>query len=130
MGCAMETILLIENDSTNLVALSMILRCFGYEVLEASNRGEAWRAWNEYHGPVHLDILDNGKSGELVTRLQILSPQIRALLISDALPAGLADKQNIPCEHALLQKPFRIDTLADTITGLLDEPKKTAVTPV
>ena len=35
----MDTILLIENDPTNLVARSLILRSFGYTVLEADRRG-------------------------------------------------------------------------------------------
>ena len=38
----MKTILLIESDPTSLVAQSLLLRCFGYVVLEASNQGEAW----------------------------------------------------------------------------------------
>ena len=37
----METVLLIENDPANLVALAMVLRSLGYTVLEADSRSEA-----------------------------------------------------------------------------------------
>jgi hypothetical protein len=38
----LKTVLLIENNPATLVAQSLILRCFGYTVLEASNPDEAW----------------------------------------------------------------------------------------
>jgi CheY-like chemotaxis protein len=123
--CPLETILLIENDPGKLVARSMVLRSFGYTVLEAANRGEAWFACNEHQQPIHLAILDHDNSCEFVTRLQILCPQIRALLISDQASAELADMR---CEYAFLQKPFRLDALADAIRELLDGPKKIAAT--
>jgi CheY-like chemotaxis protein len=122
--CPMETILLIENDPAKLVARSMILRSFGYTVLESANRGEAWFACNEHQQPIHLAILDHDNSSEFVTRLQILCPQIRALLVSDKASAELAD---MPCECAHLPKPFQADALANAIKGLLDGPKTRAV---
>ena len=117
----MQTILLIENDPANLIAQSLILRCFGYKVLEAASRGEAWCACHEhYDGPIHVvllkAILDGGSTSEFITRLQLLCPQIRALLVSDASSAELDD---MPCEYTVLHKPFRPDALADAISGLL-----------
>ena len=44
----MDTILLIENDPTNLLARSLVLRCFGYAVLEADSRGEAWSVCGDH----------------------------------------------------------------------------------
>lgn len=120
----METILLIEGDPANLIALSLILRCFGYTVLEAVNRGEAWRACCEYHGPVHLvmmkAVLNDHNFDEFIARLQLVCPRICALLVTDASPVELADKQCLSCERAFLQKPFQAGTLADTIRRLLD----------
>ncbi len=124
----MQTILLVENNSAKLVARSLILRCFGYTVLEAGSRGEAWRVCHQHSEPIHL-ILTNaipGSSGssQFVARLQLLYPQIRALFISDASSAELAVQQNMHGEYAFLQEPFRVDVLADTIRGLLDRPGK------
>ena len=119
----MASVLLIESDPARLVALSLMLRCFGYTVLEAGSRGDAWRACNEHKEPIHLAILDNDTSSEFVGRLQLLWPQVRALFVSDASQANLAE---MPCEYAFLQRPFRVDTLADIIEALLGHPRKSA----
>jgi response regulator RpfG family c-di-GMP phosphodiesterase len=105
----MRTVLLIETDLVTLMALSLTLRCSGYEVLEARNRGEAWRACNRHQGPVHLVMMsavpDPHNSIEFLARLQHLYPLIRALFISDTSAAELADQQSTPCECALLPHP-------------------------
>lgn len=126
---AMQTILLVENDLAKLVARSLILRCFGYTLLEADSRGEAWRVCHNHGGPIHL-ILTNATSGsssssQFVARLQLLYPQIRALFLCDASLADLTAQQNMRCECAFLQEPFRVDVLADNIRGLLDRPRET-----
>ena len=54
----MDTILLIENDPTNLLALSLAVRCFGYTVLEASDRGEAWSYSREHSGTIRLIMME------------------------------------------------------------------------
>jgi len=38
---SMQTVLIIEDDPTNLVAQALVLRSFGFTVLEASSRGDA-----------------------------------------------------------------------------------------
>jgi len=50
----MHTILLIENDPTNLLALSLAVRSFGYTVLEAGNRGETWSVCSEHSGTIRV----------------------------------------------------------------------------
>src|SRR6266481_6471596 len=98
----METVLLIENDAATLVARSLILRCFGYTVLEADSRGAAWSVCCEHQGPIHLiltdAVLDGDSFGEFLTRLQLICPQIRTLFFCDAPPGKLADRQSMPCE--------------------------------
>jgi CheY-like chemotaxis protein len=127
----MGTILLIESDPAALVGQSLLLRCFGYTVLEASSRGEAWRACVEHGRTIHLvlteAILDNDSSIEFVGRLQLLYPRLCALFLSDEFLAGLDERQCMPCEHAFLRKPFQADALADIIRELLEGPKTRAV---
>ena len=81
----MDTILLIENDPTNLLARSLAVRSFGYTVLEASDRGEAWNVCTEHSGTIRLIMmetsLDHDSVYEFFTRLQLVHPQIRALLL-------------------------------------------------
>ena len=127
----MDTILLIENDPTNLLARSLVLRCFGYTVLEASDRGEAWSYSREHSGTIRLIMMEVSLNPEgayeFFTRLQLVHPQIRALLLTDASSARMAEKFAMPCECSFLQRPFRADALADAIKGLLDGPKARAV---
>jgi DNA-binding NtrC family response regulator len=126
-----QTILVVENDAATLVARSLILRCFGYTVLEASDRGEAWSFCGEHSGTIRLIMmetsLDHDSAYEFFTRLQLVHPQIRALLFTDASSARMAEKFVMPCECYFLQRPFRADALADAIKGLLDGPKARAV---
>ncbi len=123
----MHTILLIENDPAHLVVQSLLLHCFSYTVLEASNEGEAWFASQQHEGPIHLvmlkAVLENNSTTKFVARLQLVYPQIRALLVCDELPVELAD---MPCEYTFVQKPFRVEVLAYAISGLLQNPRNRA----
>jgi DNA-binding NtrC family response regulator len=131
---SMQTVLLIEDDPANLVAEALVLRSFGFTVLEASSRGEAWRVCHRHQRPIHLvvakAILDNHRTSDFIARLRLVYPQIRALIVSETSSAEFADNQSMPCEFAFLQKPFRLETLGDTIRKLLDGPKKRAVSSI
>jgi CheY-like chemotaxis protein len=124
----MQTVLVIESDPANLLALALILRSFGYTVLEADSPDEAVGTCQEYPGPIHLvvteAVLGNENASELVARLQSLCPQIRVLLISNESADGLAETNTYGCKY--LKKPFRVDALADSIRTLLDGPKRRA----
>jgi len=127
----MQTILLVESDAATLVACSLTLRGLGYTVLEAADRGEAWRVCHEHPGQVHVvmmnAILDNGSTSEFVARLQLRYPQIRFLFASDGTANELGGRQGVQYQYAYLHKPFRADALAGTMRKLLDEPKTRAV---
>ena len=127
----MDTVLLLESDPTNLLALSLTVRCFGYTVLEAGSRGEAWRYSREHSGPIRLIMMETSLNPdgayEFFTRLQLVHPEIRALLLTDASSARMAEKFAMPCECSFLQRPFRADALAGAIKGLLGGPKARAV---
>jgi CheY-like chemotaxis protein len=123
----MLTVLLIESEPANLIALALILRSFGYRVLEADSPNEAVRNCREHPGPIHVvvtkAILDDGNASEVVARLESLYPQIRAVLIADE-PADELAVANSGC--SFLRTPFQADALADTITKLLEVPKEKA----
>jgi len=126
----MQTILLVEDTPANLVARSLILRCFGYTVLEAGSRGEAWRVCGEHSGTIRLIMMETSLDHDSVYEffwLQLVHPQMRALLLTDASSARMAEKFAMPCECSFLQRPFRADALADSIRALLDGPKARAV---
>ena len=124
----MLTVLLIESEPANLIALALILRSFGYSVLEADSPDEAERMCQEHLGPIHVvvtkAILDDECADEVVARLESLCPQIRAVVISDKPADELAVASISGC--AFLRRPFRADALADTISSLFDGPNKGA----
>ena len=122
----MQTVLVIDSEPANLLMLALILRSFGYTVLEADSPDEAVSTCQEYPGPIHLvvteAVLNNENANDLVALLQSLCPHIRALLISDESADVLAETNTYGC--AYLKKPVRVDALADGIRTLLDGPKR------
>jgi DNA-binding response OmpR family regulator len=129
----METILLIEHDPANLVAFALILRSFGYTVLEAGSQDEVVRACHDHQGPIHLVVtkaaLDREDSVEVVARLKLLNRQIPALFVSDEPPRDLADKF-MSYQYAFLQKPLRVDALAGNIRELLGGHQSSAASSI
>lgn len=123
----METVLLIESNPANLVALALILRCLGYSVLEAGSQGEAWFVSRQCKRPIQLLLTEaipgDHSTSEFIARLRLVYPRMRGLFICDESPAVWAD---MPCEYALLQKPYRVETLSYAIRGLLQDPYKGA----
>jgi len=120
----METILLIETDPVNLLALALILRSLGYTVLEVASQDEAVRACHDHGGPIHLLVTtaalqrENAKRG--VKRSELLNWPTRALLLGDDPPNEVPDASY---EYAFLRIPFRAEALATTISELLYGPQ-------
>jgi two-component system cell cycle sensor histidine kinase/response regulator CckA len=116
----MLTVLVIENEPANRIALALILRSFGYSVLEADSPDEAERNCREHLGPIHVvvtkAILDHEIASDVVARLESLCPQIRAVFISDKPADELAVANTSGC--AFLRTPFPAAALADTIRRL------------
>ena len=125
----METVLLIEHDSAHLIAQALVLRSFGYTVLEASTQLEAARACREHRGPVHLAVTKAVRgqgSEEVVARLQRLCPQIRVLFLSDRSSAECPGPRCAYGECAILQKPFGTEAIADALQKLLEDSRTMA----
>jgi DNA-binding NtrC family response regulator len=120
----METVLLIEHDSAYLIAQAMVLKSFGYTVLEASTQMEAVTACREHQGPIHLAVTKavrgNG-SAEVVERLRRLCPEIRVLFLSDRSPGEPSRRRDMYGDCAFLQQPFRADAVADALKKLLED---------
>jgi DNA-binding response OmpR family regulator len=119
----MQTVLLIEHDSAHLIAQALVLRSFGYTVLEASTQMEAVRACREHQGPIHLAVTKAVRgtgSGEVVERLRRLCPEIRVLFLSDRSPVECGALRDMYSDCAFLQKPFRTQAVADALKKLLE----------
>jgi PAS domain S-box-containing protein len=119
-----ERILLAEDEPAIRTAISRILRAAGYDVLEASNGGEALRLVDAESRPIHLllsDVMMPGIGGkELVQRLGAVRPEVRVVMMSgytddEALRADLG-----AARYAFLQKPFTAREILLAVRGALD----------
>lgn len=105
-----ERVLLAEDEPAIRSALSRILRAAGYEVLEASNGGEALRLAELESRTIHLllsDVMMPGIGGkELVQRLAESRPEIRVVLMSGYTDDAALRADLGAARYAFLQKPF------------------------
>jgi len=117
-----ETLLLVEDEASLRLALSSILRRFGYRVLEASNGNEAHARWQAQREAIDLLITDMVMPGEM-TGLQLIEslrqemPGLRAIICS-----GYLGIQSIPASSGIdvLAKPFETTVLLQTVRRCLD----------
>jgi DNA-binding NtrC family response regulator len=114
----------VEDEPAVLKLVATILQKNGYNVLEATDPGQAVRIAREHGARIDLLLTDvimpemNGK--ELYSQIVNLRPQIKVIFMS-----GYTD--NVIAHHGVLdeglhflQKPFSIGALARTVVGVLD----------
>ena len=122
-----ETILLVEDESTLLGLMRMILTQLGYRVLEAPTGVKAMEVWLEHSTDIHLLLTDlfmpdglNGK--ELAHRLLAEKPNLKVVYMS-GYSADIIDKDFALKEgENFLAKPFDPKNLARIIRDNLDKP--------
>ncbi|RME28018.1 MAG: PAS domain S-box protein, partial [Deltaproteobacteria bacterium] len=117
-----ETVLVVEDDRQVRESTRRMLMSQGYDVLVASNAGEALLICERHEAPIHLmltDIVMPMMSGvELVERARPLRPHMRALFMT-----GYTDDASV--RHGLgtgvqlIRKPFTAAELARTVAATL-----------
>ncbi len=119
-----ESILLVEDEDIFREMIYKVLGKFGYNVLEASNAGEALLICEQYKAPIHLlitDIVMPHLSGiKLSERLLEIRPDIKILYISGYFNNEYVEKDGFQKGTYFLQKPFSIATLETKIREILD----------
>jgi two-component system, cell cycle sensor histidine kinase and response regulator CckA len=102
-----ETILVVDDEPTILVALGQMLRAMGYRVLTASDAARARRVFEDARGAIDLVLTDvsmpGGSGIDLARDLLERSPTLRVLLMSGYLDA--ASSQALP-RTGFIDKPF------------------------
>ena len=121
-----ETILLVEDETGLRVLVQGILQRYGYEVLNASNGHEALEVWEHHKDEVDLLLTDmvmpEGMTGlELAERIREDAPTLKVIFTSgysvDLMGAKAGElKEGLN----FLQKPYRPQTLAQTVRNCLD----------
>jgi len=120
-----ETILLVEDDDAIRTLVSRLLRQKGYDVLSASNAGEALLEAENFTGTIHLllsDIVMPLMSGvSLAIRLRETRPHIRVILMSGYPDSSLTDEERQKMGFHFLEKPVDPGTLTRHVRQILDE---------
>ena len=112
---ALETILLVEDESNLRRLVHQYLANQGYTVLEAADGAAAIEVSNAHLGPIHLlltDVILPGMNGrELAHRLYKLRPETRVLYMSGYSQNAIAHDGILEEGITLLQKPFTLPAL-------------------
>ena len=125
----MKTILVLEDDPSNLQVFCALLGSVGYNVLEATTGEEAIEFGKRHSGSIDLFISDIGvpkPSGtEVAVELLKSHPAMPILFVSGAPMYAwdgrdLRNVQQLPPDRTeFLEKPFRASVLLGKVRGLL-----------
>jgi PAS domain S-box-containing protein len=122
-----ETVLLVDDDDSVRQVLTAHLSSLGYTVLQASNGPDALRALQNPGQSIHLlltDIMMPGMTGHQLARLaREIKPSLPVLYSTgyqgpaSNAPEPVAVDDDMP----VLQKPYRRETLAQSVRHALDQ---------
>lgn len=117
------TVLLVDDDETVLGVGSLMLKKFGYNVLQATNGMEAFQIFQDNVNDICLVILDEKLPDELGTdtckRLKEFDPDVKVLHTSGLGKIQGYDRLDCGCE-AFLLKPFRVEEFSNKLKELLE----------
>jgi len=121
---AVETILLVEDESKLRRLTRQYLENQGYTVLEAADGDAAIEVSNAHPGPIHLlltDVIMPGMNGrELAYRISSLRPETKVLYMSGYTEKAVGHNAMLDAGITLLQKPFTLPALKTKVRELLD----------
>jgi CheY-like chemotaxis protein len=126
----MKTILVLEDDPSNMQVLCTLLWSSDYRVLEATTGKEALEALNHQQGPIDLLISDVAvpvlSGTEVALELNKSHPAIPILFVSGTPMSAwsrrdLHNFQRLPPDRVdFLEKPFGAAVLLDKVGELID----------
>ncbi len=125
-----ETVLLVEDEESVRRLLSLVLKRYGYRVLEASSGPEALEIFTRRGPEIHLVLTDmvmpNMSGRELGERIQNARPEAKVLYMSGYTDDVLRGTGALSPGMSFLAKPLRPETLAARIREVLDSPGRRA----
>jgi PAS domain S-box-containing protein len=118
-----ETILVVDDEISNIEVMKNILETLGYRVMAAGSGQEAVAVYREKRGQIDLVILDlimpGMGGGKAFDMLRGINPRLKILLASGYSVDGEAREiLNRGCD-GFIQKPFKISILSNMIRKML-----------
>ena len=117
------TILVVEDEADVRELVRKILTRDGYRILAAENGLAAQQLVQDHHGPIQLvltDVIMPHLSGrELVDRLRVSHPDLKAVYMSGYADDTLPDRIALGPDVAFLPKPFTARELLKTVRDAL-----------
>ena len=118
-------ILVVDDEELVLDIELKILERMGYHVLGARSGAEAVAIYRENRESIDLVLLDYNFSGEsgadVFKRIREINPNARVILSTGCNEnQEILDLMNLGC-RGFMQKPFRLDTLAEKINSVLKD---------
>jgi DNA-binding NtrC family response regulator len=120
-----ETILLVEDETTILNVIPIMLESMGYTVLTAATPGEAMDVAREHSQDIHLVLTDvvmpemNGL--DLAGKLLSLYPNLKCLFMSGYTDDVIAHHGILADRVNFIQKPFSKQVLSMQVRKILDK---------
>ncbi|MCX7635179.1 MAG: PAS domain S-box protein, partial [Syntrophales bacterium] len=118
-----ETILIVDDEKNNIDVIGAMLGKIGYRTVGATSGQEAVDYYRQHCQAVDLVLLDAtmpGMSGsKTLEALKEINPQVRVILASGHNIQEIARSVTDPSVRAYIQKPFRIQDLANKVREAL-----------
>jgi DNA-binding response OmpR family regulator len=118
-----DTILLVDDERAVLDVGTLMIKRFGYKVLQGINGLEASQVFRDNIDDICLVILDVKLPDELGSdtckRLKEIRPDVKVLLTSGLGRTPGGDSLECGCD-GFLPKPFRMEELSNKLKDLLE----------
>lgn len=120
------TILVVEDEEKICALVELLLKRMGYEVLKATNGGQALSVSDAHHGAIDLlltDVMMPDMDGlELSERLLATRPGMPILYMSAYTDSHLVRAAVVGSGRGFMPKPFRPDDLKQKVRDLIGAP--------
>jgi DNA-binding NtrC family response regulator len=131
-GDCVQTILVLEDDTSIMALIRLVVGQNGYNILEATTARQAFERFEENDAQVDLLIADvtlpAGSGIHVALELQSLLPYLKIIIMS-GYPSVMwehqdsAELEELPSDSVItLQKPFLPATLLDSVHRFLGLP--------
>jgi PAS domain S-box-containing protein len=121
-----ETILVVEDDDLVRSLACQVLRQHDYQILEASQGGDALLICEQYEKPIHLILTDIVmpiiRGHELVERLRKIKPEMKSLFMSGYTDDDVVKNKLQEDNFNFIKKPFTPQNLLLKVREILDSP--------